>query len=205
MTDKDKYWKWVSENYDFQLVKLQKFCYDKGFEWDFDIFQDTILKIYDKIDKDGIEDSSDKGFDNYLFMSFQTNLKREKQYARNQKRDYNLTDELEELYESYYNEENVSVHTKLLKDLWQDFSLIYLFHKVEANFDAETFYLVRLKYLENLTYKELAELTKIKNSRQKVLDAIKWLKENVTKKEIKEAFDLRFGELIEYTLSLIHI
>ena len=47
-----------------------------------------------------------------------------------------------------------------------------------------------------MTYKELSEKTKIPNSRKKVLTVMRWLKKNVTKKEIEKRFDETYGYLI---------
>lgn len=192
-----KFLEWIGREYESQREKLMRFCRNKLLDYSDDILGDTILKIHSKILSNGIADSSDKGFDNYLFMSFKTNTKREKQYAREMRRDHNATDEVDELYDKWCNTNSISAREKLLTDLWKDFSAIYLLTKVDENFDDETFYLVRMKFIEGWTYKQLAE-SGIEKSRQKVIDAVTWLKENVTKDEIKRALFERYGELIEF-------
>ena len=78
----------------------------------------------------------------------------------------------------------------------KDFSILYIMTLVEDNFDQEHFYLFKLKTLGNLTYKQLQEKTKIKASRQKVINVNNWLKENVTKDDVKSAFTVMYGNLM---------
>lgn len=191
----DKFLKWINDNYQFQKDKLQAFCNDKKYEFDEDIFSDTYLKIYDKILKYGIKDDSDKGFDNYMFISFKVNTLREKQYARNQKRDGNVIN-LSGAYEAFKNTE-LSQEEKLKSDLYKDFATLYLLHKAEQQFDQESFYLFKLKVFEKgLTYKQLQEKTGIKGCRQKVVNVKNWLKENVRQQEVKEEFDNIYGDIL---------
>lgn len=191
----DKFLKWINDNYQIQKDKLVAFCNDKKYEFDEDIFSDTYLKIYDKILKYGIKDDSDKGFDNYMFISFKVNTLREKQYARNQKRDGNVIN-LSGAYEAFKNTE-LTEQEKLKSDLYKDFATLYLLHKAEQQFDQESFYLFKLKVFEKgLTYKQLQEKTGIKGCRQKVVNVKNWLKENVKQQEVKEEFDNIYGDIL---------
>ena len=191
----NKYLKWINQNYQKQKSKLQSFCADKKYDWDEDIFCNTYLKIYEKILKNGIKDDSDSGFDNYTFMSFKINMLREKQYARNQKRDNNIVN-LTGAYSEYLNS-LITQEEKLKSDLYKDFACLYLMNKVEENFDNEHFYLFRLKTFDKtMTYQKLQEKTGIKGVRQKVVNVKNWLKSNVTKKEIDEAFTDTYGNLL---------
>jgi hypothetical protein len=68
---------------------------------------------------------------------------------------------------------------------------------VEDNWDDEHFLLFRLKYLvPQMTYKKLQEKTQAKKCRQKVSDVKNWIKENVSKEEVKNAFNIMYGNLI---------
>ena len=191
----DKYLKWINDNYQIQKDKLLAFCNDKKYDFDEDIFSDTYLKIYDKILKYGIKDDSDKGFDNYMFISFKINTLRDKQYARNQKRDGNIIN-LSGAYEEYKNTE-LSQEEKLKSDLYKDFATLYLLHKAEQQFDQESFHLFKLKVFEKgLTYKQLQDKTGIKGCRQKVVNVKNWLKDNVRQSEVKEEFDKLYGDIL---------
>lgn len=198
MEDHTLFLNYISDNYKDLYFKYRQFCKEKQYEWDEDIFQDTIIKCFDTITKNGkLKDSSPQGIENYFFISFKTNLKREKQYARNVKRDLNYTTEkVSEAYESWYNSFHTSSTEKLKSDLWKDFSTLYLMAKVEEAFDQEHFYLFKLKHLCGMTYSQLAQKTNLKGCRQKVLEVKEWLKENVTKAQIKEAFYALYGDLL---------
>lgn len=198
MTDKDLFIGYINDHYNALKYKYINFCREKGYDWNEDIFSDTILKCWEAINKKGkLNDTTPQGIENYFFISFKLNLKREGQYARNQKRDRNITsDSINDVYENWYNDNNISAMDKIKSDLFKDFSVLYLMTIVEDNFDQEHFYLFKLKTLGNLTYKQLAEKTKIKASRQKVIDIKNWLKANVTKDDIKQAFNTMYGNLM---------
>lgn len=194
----DKYLEWLGESYEAQKAKLQAFCLSSGLTWDEDVFSDTTIKVYDKILKSGMDDPTPSGFDKYLFKSFKTNIIRERQYARNARNDDNYEGEVDDAYEEWYNRENTSEEEKLKKDLWIDYATLYLINKVEEAFDDEHSYLFRLKsFLPKMTYKKLRKDTELKNVRQKVVDVRNWLKDNVTKDEIKKAFNDKYGNLLE--------
>lgn len=195
--DADRYLQWIANNWDSLRKKYFTFCKEKAYNWSDDIFSDTYLKIYEKILKSGINDNSKEGFDNYTFKSFKQNLQREGQYCRNAKRDANIdSDSLHSLYEDYYNSHNDSSLQKVKRDLYIDFATLYIISRVDDEFDDEHSYLFRIKHLCNLTYKELAKQTKVKGARQKVIDVKNWIKENITKEEINNAYMLLYGNLV---------
>ncbi len=200
MTNKeiaDKYLIWFSKKYDYLKNKYRRFCSEKHYDWDDDIFSDTYVKIYDAIERNGLSDYSDAGFDNYTFKSFKQNLQREKQYCRVAKRDYNVTtDEVNQLYEDKYNRDNDSSLIKLKNDLYIDFATLYIMQRVEQEFDGEHFLLFRLKTLCNLTYRQLQDKTRLRGVRQKFLTVKNWVKTNVTRQEVNDAFYQMYGDLL---------
>ena len=107
------------------------------------------------------------------------------------------SDNINEVYEDWYNENNSPAKVKLLNDLWKDFATLYILTKVEDNFDQEHFRLFNLKtMIPNMTYKKLQEKTHCTGCRQKVVNVKNWVKNNVTKKEITDAFQRIYGNLI---------
>lgn len=198
MKDNTTFINYINDHYDELYYKYRQFCKEKDYEWDEDIFQDTIVKCHDAIVKKGrLEDTTNQGIENYFFKSFKMNIQREKQYARNCKRDMNYTtDEVNQLYEDWFNKNADSSRTKLVSDLYKDFATLYIMMVVEENFDGEYFYLFKLKQLCNYTYKQLTEKTGIRGARQKVLDVKNYLKTNLTKDEINKAFISMYGDLL---------
>ena len=190
LKDSEKFLKFVGENYEKLKYKYYNFCKEKGYNWDEDIFSDTILKVYDSIEKKGgLKDNSQYGMECYFFLSYRNNVKRDSMYARNVKRDKNITsDNVSLLYEDFVNKTSVSSESKLINDLFVDFSVLYILNKVEENFSKEHYYLFRIKYLSRLTYKQVAEKTKLKGTRAKIIEVKNWVKENVSFDEVKSEF-----------------
>lgn len=198
VTDQDKFINYISEHYDELQCKYRTFCGLNGYNWDWDIFQDTIIKCFDAIAKKGkLLDTTPQGMENYFFIAFKLNVKREGQYARVQKRDLNVTsDNINDVYEEWYNSNHTTSRQKLLTDLWKDFSTLYIMNVVESNFPEEDFYLFKLKTLCNMTYKEVQSKTQAKKVRQRVCEIRNWLKTNVKKEDVKTAFYEIYGNLI---------
>lgn len=199
MQDCDIFINYINDHYDALKWKYFNFCKEKHLEFDPDIFQNTILKCYDTIKKKGkMNDTSNHGIESYFFLAFRNNTRLEKVYSRNKKRDRNInSDNINEVYEAWYNENYDSSKTKLLNDLWKDFSTLYIMLQVEQNFDQEHFYLFKLKALtKGMTFKKLQETTNIKSSRKKVLDVFHWVKDNITKEDIRKEFYNLYGDLI---------
>ena len=197
MTDEETFIRHINDNYGRLQGRYMKFCHEKHYQFDEDIFSDTIIKCYDTIKRKGrLDDNTPEGIENYFFKSFKINLQREKQYSRNAKRDLNLTDTIEELYEDYYNSTNMTSDEKITNDLWKDFATLYIMMAVEQQFDHEHVHLFQLKMLCNLTYRELAEKTNSKGVRNKVLAVKQWVKDNITKEEIKKAFDEQYNHFL---------
>lgn len=198
MTDKEKFINHINNNYDELKRKFNRACRDLQLTLTDDLFQDTIIKCYDSIEKKGkLNDSTPYGIESYFFQSLKMNIKRESQYARETKRDKNISsDNIHQLYEDFYNTNSMSSNEKLLSDLYKDFAILYICKQVEMNFDNEYYYLFRIKYLTNITYKELAEKTNMKKVRQKVVEVKNWVKQNITKEMIKKEFNFIYGDLI---------
>ena len=149
LNDQTLFINYINDHYQTLKNKYRRFCIEKQYDWNEDIFSDTILSCYTAIEKKGsLNDKTNQGIENYFFRSFKQNLQREKQYCRVSKRDMNYnSDNINDVYEEWYNENNSPAKTKLLNDLWKDFETLYILTKVEDNFDAEHFRLFRLKYL----------------------------------------------------------
>lgn len=186
----------INELYDELKNRMVKYCYNKSKLYSDDVFNDTILLCYNSILKNGLNDPSNEGCQNYFFKSFKMNTLRNTQYSYNSKRDDNV-DNLNDINENYLQNQPKLVE-KLTKDLFTDFATIYILNEVENNFDIISFYCFRIKYLiPNTTYNDLLNLTKIKDCKKRVLDVKKWLQLNVKITDIEKAFKEYYSEILE--------
>lgn len=199
MQDQELFLNYINENYTQLKNKYWKFCQEKQYTWDEDVYSDTILKCYDCIvKKGGLTDKTPHGIESYFFMAFKNNIMNEQRYSRVKKRDYNITsDSINELYENYYNSNFNDARVKITNDLFKDFSILYIMSQVEDNWDAEHFYLFRVKTLvPNMTFKKLQDQTNIKSSRKKTIEVMRWVKDNIKKEEIRKLFYNMYGDII---------
>lgn len=181
-----RFLKFANEHYDDYKKKWAKYLYDKQVDFDEDVFSDTILKVYDYIEKNGINDTTDSGLANYWFKSFNTNIKREKQYSRNVNRDKNI-DATEELSKEMNGEYELKL--KIRRHVYEDWSIVYILRLVEDNFDSISFHCFRLYYiLDKMTYSKLREITKVPDSKKRVVTIKNWLKDNLTKQKMEKEF-----------------
>ena len=199
MKDERIFLDYINSNYNKLKNKYWKFCQEKQYDFDEDIFSDTIIKCYDCIKKKGeLKDKSSYGIESYFFKAFKNNIMNEKRYSRVKKSDNNInSDNINALYEAYYNETYCDARMKIVNDLFKDFSVLCILTLVENNFDSEHFYLFKLKTLvPNMTFKKLQETTKIKASRKKVLEVTHWVRDNITKEDIRKIFYEVYGDIV---------
>ena len=181
-----KYLNLANDKYLDYLKKWRTHIQDKGYDWDEDVFSDTIIKVYDNILKNGIKDDSEEGLSNYWFKSFIVNIKREKQYSRNLYRDMNV-DASEELDKEYNGDDELKL--KIKRHIYDDWLSVRLLQIVEQNFTSREFRCFRLYYIvPKMTYEKLRDLTKIKDCKKIVNTIKKWLIENTDKHQLDKEF-----------------
>ena len=181
-----RFLKFANDHYEDYKKKWAKYLYDRQVDFDEDVFSETVLKVYDYINTNGIKDDSDSGLANYWFKSFNTNIKREKQYSRNVNRDKNI-DATEELSKEMNGEDELKL--KIRRHVFEDWSIVYILRLVEDNFDSISFHCFRLYYiLDKMTYSKLREITKVPDSKKRVVTIKNWLKDNLTKQQMEKEF-----------------
>ena len=123
MQDETLFLNYINDHYNELKRKYFKFCQEKQYDWDEDIFSSTILKCYDCIvKKGGLKDKSAHGIESYFFIAFRNNIMNEQRYSRNKKRDRNInSDSINDLYEVWYNANNNDARVKIVNDLFKDF------------------------------------------------------------------------------------
>ena len=189
------YFNCLKDNYNNIKHKCEQVCIKNKETFSEDILNDTVIQIHKIIKKKGkLNDMSCSGITNYFVRSYVNNLRMEKRYAYIKKRDHNIT---QEEFNQRYEETHSSKKDKIIKDLLEDFSVLYIMKMVELNFPLEQLYLYKLKMLCKKTYKEIHDQTHIKKSRDKIIEVNKWVKENLTRDIIKREFYDIYGDLIE--------
>lgn len=194
MTPNEEYFNVIKQQYNELKRICREVCKRNGEKFSEDIFQDTIIKINNIITKKGqLDDMSEKGIMNYFTRSFVNNLRCEKRNSYIAKRDHNISQEtMNERYELTHS----PLKNKLIKDLLEDFSILYIMKRIEDNFDNQSCHLYRLKTLCGMTYKQIHDLTHIKKSREIIIDINNWVKCNITRDEIWKVFQDVYGNLI---------
>lgn len=131
--------------------------------FDEDIYNDTILKVYDSILK-GADTQGD--LNGYWFKSFKNNLNRNKDYSHKKKRDD--TDVIELLKDKEYEENNVNLYYSTISDI-----LI----KVKHKFDRKTFEVFRMHLLCDMSYEQLNSITGLCDCKERITKVKKWINE----------------------------
>ena len=189
------YFKIVGDKYDELRQICKDVCIRNKEKYSEDILNDTVLQVHKIILKKGkLDDMSENGIMRYFVRSYVNNLRCEKRYAYVKKRDVNIT---QEEFNERYDNSQTSRMEKIIKDLLEDFSVLYIMKLVELNFPQEYFNLYKMKTLCGMTYKQIHDKTKIKKSRDKIIAVNNWVKENLTRDIIKKEFMEIYGDLIE--------
>ena len=172
-------------------AKWKKYFFDSGLPFDIDVLNDTIIKCYDIILKKGLREGEKESW-NYLFKAFKMNSIRELQYARNKNRDE--VEDINILYETYMNKQH-SAEYKIASDLWTDFQVNYIARTVEFNWDKNTFYLFKLKFILQLDDDQIKKKSKNPNWKKDIRALVKWLKASVRKEDIIKEFNQKYPDI----------
>ena len=180
----DKWLQYIGTIYEEYRKKYFKMANDLNYKVSEDMLNDTIIACYNSIARNNLSDTTEQGMRNYLFRAFKVNLNAVSNYDKRK----GIVDDLSELAEQYENQ-GEATYNKIKKQVFEDYSVIYLLNKVEDNFDTITFNVFRLKtMLEKCTYQKLRDITKVRDCKKRVVKVMKWIRENITEKEILTNF-----------------
>ena len=180
----DKWLQYIGTIYEEYRMKYFKMANDLNYNnVNEDMLNDTILACYNSIARNNLSDTTEQGMRNYLFRAFKINLNAVSNYDKRK----DIVDDLSALAEQYENQ-GEATYNKIKKQLLDDYSLIYILEQVENNFDTITFHCFRLKTMLPCTYQRLRELTKVKDCKKRVVKVNKWLRENMARQDIYNAF-----------------
>ena len=183
----DKWIQYIGTIYEEYRMKYFKMANDLNYKVSEDMLNDTILACYNSIARNNLSDTTEQGMRNYLFRAFKVNLNAISSYDKRK----DVVDDLTALAEQYENQ-GETTYNKIKKQLFEDYVLIYILEQVENNFDTITFHCYRLKTMLPCTYQRLREITKIKDCKKRVVNVMKWVRNNITKKEILTNFKKQY-------------
>lgn len=132
---------------------------------DEDIYNDTILKVYDSILK-GADTEGD--LNGYWFKAYKNNLNRNKDYSHHKNKED--IDPFDVLKEKEYEENNINLY-------YSTISTILL--KVKDKFDRKSFEVFRMYLLCNMSYDKLNELTGMSDCKERITKIRKWLNDKI--------------------------
>lgn len=188
--DAEHFMRVISSYYDEYKGKFFKFARDNGYEVEEDAYNSTLLACFESISRNGLADKTDQGCLNYFFKAFKMNLNIKDKFS---KRLSEVTDDRLVILADDYMEGEPTTEQTTKRQLFNDFALMYVMKKIEENFDTITYNVFRLKHLtEGMTYQRLASITGIKDVKKRCIQVKRWLQENISKKDVKEAFDKEF-------------
>ena len=179
----DKWLQYIGTIYEEYRMKYFKMANDLNYNVNEDMLNDTILACYNSIARNNLSDTTEQGMRNYLFRAFKINLNAVSNYDKRK----DVVDDLTALAEQYETQ-GEATYCKIKKQLFEDYVLIYILEQVENNFDTITFHCFRLKTMLPCTYQRLREITKVKDAKKRVVKVNKWLRENMTRQDIYNAF-----------------
>ena len=179
----DKWLQYIGTIYEEYRMKYFKMANDLNYNVNEDMLNDTILACYNSIARNNLSDTTEQGMRNYLFRAFKVNLNAISNYDKRK----DVVDDLTALAEQYETQ-GEATYNKIKKQLFEDYSVIYLLNKVENNFDTVTFHCFRLKTMLPCTYQRLREITKVRDCKKRVVKVMKWIRENINEKEILTNF-----------------
>lgn len=131
--------------------------------FDEDVYNDTIIKVYESILK-GADTQGD--LVGYWFKSFKNNLNRNKDYSHKKKRDD--ADVIELLKDKEYEENNVNLYYSTISDILL---------KVKHKFDRKTFEVFRMYLLCDMSYEQLNSITGLCDCKERISRVKKWINE----------------------------
>lgn len=152
--------------YERNKVKWDVLLKSLGLKFDDDIYNDTILAVYDKIEKgDDFEGKTDDEIMAYWYRSFINNIKRDRLYSKNRRTD---DDVMELLKDSEYIVDNHSLYFVKIR---------LILNKVRDKYDELTYHLFKMYYMiPDMTYEELSSIVGF-DVKPKISRVRKWLQD----------------------------
>lgn len=175
----------ISNSFNDIRKKYKQFCFLNGLTYDDDVLHETYLKVRNIIINKGLKDESLKGIESYFFKAFKKNTFLN--YQNNMKSKIVSDDDNQvELNNLKYVDD---IDNRFESEHFDEFVRNYILNIIQLNFDSLSTRVWRLKRLvtfnnKSLTYEELRKMTHILDCKKRVITIDKWLKSNVSLKDI---------------------
>ena len=172
--------------------------------WDEDIYQETILRVYNAILYNGCnspvrvtkgtpDEERHEIWRNKFFIACKQNntvgITSDKYRMRRSDND---------VFHILKDEEYSTAERKVAIDLWNDFKVLKTLEYVEDNFSDIDSHLFKMYYmLPQMTYRQLQQISGMKDARTRVVAINRHLRENreLIESEIKKKFNNEYGNL----------
>lgn len=177
----------IAQHQGEMLPKWRKYMSDSGYPLTDDVFQDTILRVYDIIQRKGISARKDTEYLDYFFKALRNNTLRETQYTWNSRKDTNT--DASQLADTLDNGEE-TLEEKGRREYFHDYCQMRILDYVERNFDPLTLNLFRYYTLiKGMTYKRLRELTQVRKCKDMVLEVKRRIREELPMRTLRREFN----------------
>jgi hypothetical protein len=139
---------YAGQQYETNKKKWRQRIKKLGYTFSEDIYNDSIIKVYDNINKDKLNINEDN-IENYWYISFLNNTKREDKYSSHTKKD-----------------DTIDVYA-YLDTIPDELPSVYTFQK-DNSITEQQLHLFLIYNLTDITYKELEQLTNITDIKYKI-------------------------------------
>lgn len=173
----------LGEHWEEYQRKLRQWAFLNAVDFDEDVMQDTFVKCVDLISRKGLKDKSKQGALNYFFLAYRNNTYQ--QHLQNSKR---LIDDNADVFLLEIHDEDDTQQEEQRRQ-YAELARQYILQEVQKNFDNISYSIFRLRHCFTLngktpTFKQLKEITKVPDTRKRLIEITSWVKAHITKEDI---------------------
>lgn len=173
----------IAEHWEEYQRKLRQWAFLNAVDYDEDVLQETFVKCVDLISRKGLKDKSKQGALNYFFLAFRNNTYQ--QHLQDSKR---LIDDNADILKIEIEDEDTATNEEQRRQ-YAELARQYILQQVQKNFDNISYSIFRLRHCFTLngktpTFKQLKEITKVQDTRKRLIEVTQWVKAHITKEDI---------------------
>lgn len=173
----------LADNWSEYQRKMKQWAFLNAVDFDEDVLQETFIKCVDLISRKGLKDKTKQGCLNYFFLAFRNNTYQ--QHLQDSKR---LIDDNADIFKLEIEDEDVVLIEEQRRQ-YAELARQYILQQVQKNFDNISYAIFRLRHCFTLngktpTFKMLKEITKVQDTRKRLIEVTQWVKQNISKEDI---------------------